>query len=183
MKKRFCCILGITLVLSLSVGLAHSATDIVLKIEGLDGESKIKGHEGEIDVLSWDWNVTQSGSMHVGGGGGSGKAQVQDIAIVKYIDKSSINLFRNCFNGAHLGEATLTFIGAGENQIEYLKITMTPVLITSVGIGGENGEDRHTEIVTLNFAKVKISYTPQKEDGSADAAIEITWNIEKNIEE
>jgi type VI secretion system secreted protein Hcp len=64
-----------------------------------------------------------------------------------------------------------------------MEITLSPVLVTSVGIGGEGGQDRLTEIVTLNFSKVKFSYTPQKEDGSPDAAIDVTWNIEGNWEE
>lgn len=183
MKNVFTCIVGLALFLFAFVGFAYAEVDITLKIDGIDGESKIDGHEDEIDVLSWDWGVTQSGSMHVGGGGGSGKADVQDLSIVKYIDKSSANLLRKCFNGAHLVEAVLTVRKSGENPIDYMEITLSPVLVTSVGIGGEGGQDRLTEIVTLNFSKVKFSYTPQKEDGSPDAAIDVTWNIEGNWEE
>lgn len=159
------------------------ALDILLKIEGVKGESVIKGHEDEIDVLAYSWGISQSGSMHIGGGGGAGKANVQDISLTKYIDKSSINLLRNCLNGAHLGEAVLTVRKAGKDPVDYMVITMTPVLVTSVSTGGSGGEDRLTENITLNFAKVKTSYTPQKEDGTADAAIDLTWNIEKNVEE
>ena len=59
--------------------------DMTLKIDGVDGESKIKDHEGEIDVLAWNWGLSQSGLVHVGGGGGSGKANIQDLSITKYI--------------------------------------------------------------------------------------------------
>ena len=52
------------------------AMDMFLKIEGVDGESRDDKHAGEIDVLAWSWGMTQSGSMHVGGGGGSGKVSV-----------------------------------------------------------------------------------------------------------
>jgi type VI secretion system secreted protein Hcp len=159
------------------------AVDITLKIDGVDGESKIDGHEDEIDVLSWSWGLTQSGSMHVGGGGGAGKANIQDVSITKYVDKASTNLLRKCCNGAHLKEATLTVRKSGESPVDYVVITMSPILVTSVSTGGSGGEDRLTENVTLNFAKVKFSYTPQMEDGSADAAIDLTWNIETNKEE
>lgn len=159
------------------------AVDILLKIEGVDGESVIDGHEGEIDVLSWSWGMTQSGSMHVGGGGGSGKVNIQDISLTKYVDKASTNLMRACCNGEHLKEAILTVRKAGKAAVDYMVITMSPVLVSSLSTGGSGGEDRLTENVSLNFAKVKVSYTPQKEDGTADAAIELTWNIEKNIEE
>jgi type VI secretion system secreted protein Hcp len=159
------------------------AVDILLKIEGVDGESVIDSHEGEIDVLSWSWGMTQSGSMHVGGGGGSGKVNMQDISLTKYVDKASTNLMRACCNGEHLSSATLTVRKAGKNPVDYMVITMEPVLVTSLSTGGSGGEDRLTENVSLTFAKVKVGYTPQKPDGTPDAAIELTWNVEKNVEE
>jgi len=45
------------------------------------------------------------------------------------------------------------------------------------------GEDRLTENVTLNFAKVNVDYTPQKADGSADTAIPFGWDIAANSNE
>ena len=183
MKKIFTCIIGLALFLFAFAGFSYANVDITLKINGIDGESKIEGHEDEIDVLSWDWGVTQSGSMHVGGGGGSGIADVEDLQIIKYIDKSSVNLLRKCFNGALLRKAVLTVRKSGDYPIDYMVITLSPVLVTSVSAGGDGGMDRLTEVVTLNFNKVKFSYTPQKEDGSPDATIDFTWNIEKNVEE
>lgn len=183
MKKVFICIVSLALFLLASVGFVYAAMDVTLRIDGIEGESKIDVHEGEIDVLSWNWGVTQSGSMHVGGGGGAGRANVQDVAIVKYIDKASVDLLLNCFNGAHFAEAVLTVRKSGENPVDYLVITMSPVLVTSVRTGGEGGEDRLTEVVTLNFSKVKFAYTPQKEDGSPDAEIDVIWNIEGNWQE
>jgi len=39
-----------------------------------------------------------------------------------------------------------------------------------------------TENVSLNFARVKVSYQPQGKDGkAAGGAIEMGWNIEKNV--
>jgi type VI secretion system secreted protein Hcp len=159
------------------------AVDITLKIEGVDGESLIQDHEGEIDVLAWSWGMSQSGSMHVGGGGGSGKANIQDVSLTKYVDKATPSLMRVCCNGEHLTEATLTVRKAGKDALDYMKIKMSPVLVTSLSTGGSGGEDRLTENVTLNFAKVEVGYTPQKEDGTGDAEISLTWNIEKNVEE
>ena len=48
------------------------AVDMFIKIKGIDGESKGVKHEGQIDVLAWSWGMSQSGSFHVGGGGGHG---------------------------------------------------------------------------------------------------------------
>ncbi|MEO1312198.1 MAG: type VI secretion system tube protein Hcp, partial [Pseudomonadota bacterium] len=58
------------------------AVDMFLDIEGeIDGESQDKTHKDTIDLLAWSWGVSQSGSFHVGSGGGSGKANFQDISI------------------------------------------------------------------------------------------------------
>ena len=51
------------------------AVDIILLIDGIKGETQIKEFKdkGGIDVLSWNWGMTQSGTTHMGPGGGSGK--------------------------------------------------------------------------------------------------------------
>jgi type VI secretion system secreted protein Hcp len=159
------------------------AVDILLKIEDVEGESVIADHEGEIDVVNWNWNLSQSGSMHVGGGGGSGKADVGDILITKYVDKSTPDLIRACCNGNHFPEATLLVRKAGKDPLDYMRITMTKVMVTSYATDGATGGDALMENVALNFAKMEVGYTPQKEDGTGDAEITLIWDVEKNQEE
>ena len=159
------------------------AVDQFIKFDGIEGESKDSKHKNEVDVLSWSWGATQSGSFHVAGGGGSGKVNVQDLSFTKYVDKSSTNLFLKCCDGKHIPNAVLTVRKAGESPVEFLKITMEPILVTSVSGGGSGGEDLITENITLNFAKVKIEYTEQNADGSAGATDEKIWNIEENTQE
>ncbi len=157
------------------------AVDMFIKIGKLEGESNDNTHGGEIDVLAWSWGMSQSGTMHAGSGGGAGKANFQDISVTKYVDKSSTDLMLACSCGEHYPEAKLTVRKAGKSPLEYLKITMTDVLISSVSTGGSGGEDRLTENVSLNFAKVKVEYTGQKKDGAADKTLEYTWDIQKNV--
>ncbi|UAJ09836.1 Hcp family type VI secretion system effector [Glacieibacterium megasporae] len=158
------------------------AVDMFIKIPGADGESIGHGHTASIDVLAWSWGMSQSGSMHVAKGGGSGKANVQDISFTKYVDKASPKLQLLCLNGKNtLGDAVLTVQKAGEVPVPYVKITFTDFIIASVSTGGSGGEDRLTENVTINFATVKFEYTPQKPDGTADTAVPYTWKIAENV--
>ena len=46
------------------------ATDIFAKIGDIKGESLDEKHKGEVEVLSWSWGVTQTGSMHTTRGDG-----------------------------------------------------------------------------------------------------------------
>lgn len=157
------------------------AVDMFLKINGIDGESKDAGHTGQIDILAWSWGLSQSGSFHVGGGGGAGKVNVQDLSVTKYVDKASPNLMLFCSNGTHIDEAILYVRKAGKDPLEYMVITMKKLMITSVSTGGSGGEDRLTENITINFAHVNYDYQPQKDDGSKDGgAINYKWDIEAN---
>jgi len=157
------------------------ATDMFMKIDSLAGESKDSTHKGEIDVLAWSWGASNSGSAHVGGGVGSGKVNVQDLSFTKYLDKSTPDLLLSTCNGKHWDQAVLVVRKAGETPLEYLKITMTEVLVTSMSQGGSGGEDRLTENVTLNFAKVKVEYVEQTAKGGKGATPSMGWNISENV--
>jgi type VI secretion system secreted protein Hcp len=159
------------------------AVDMFFKIQDqkgvVKGESKDSVHKDEIGVLAWSWGLSNSGTFGDGGGGGGGKANLQDLSFTKYVDSSSPTLLTSCVTGAHLKDAILTVRKAGGTKpIEYIKITLTKALVSSVSTGGSGGEDRLTENVTLNFAKVKFEYSKQKDDGSADAPTFMTWDQE-----
>jgi len=157
------------------------AVDMFIKIGDIKGESKGKGHTDEIDVLAWSWGMSQSGTFHQGSaGGGSGKASVQDLSLTKYVDSSSHALQLACLNGKHIPKCNLSVQKAGEKAVEYIDIELENCMVVSVSTGGSGGEDRLTENVTLNFAKVHFTYTPQTKEGGAGSKQEYKWNIQEN---
>jgi len=154
------------------------AVDAFLKLGDLKGESPVEGFEEQIQVLSWSWGMSQTGTTHLGTGGGAGKVNVQDMAVVHYMDTASPSIVQACCNGKHFPEATLTLRKAGEDPLEYLILTLTDVIITSVSVGGSEGEERNIENFTLNFGKFKYSYQPQDNKGAkAGGAIEYEADI------
>jgi type VI secretion system secreted protein Hcp len=157
------------------------AYDIFINLKGIKGESSDSKHKGEIDVLSWNWGMSQSGTGHMGGGSGSGKVNVQDLTFTKFVDKSSPDLLYHCASGKHIAEGLLTVRKAGDKPLEYLKIKLANLLISAVSNGGSGGEDRLTENVTLNFSKVAVDYTPQKADGSGESPVTFAWDIAGNV--
>lgn len=161
------------------------AVDMFIKIGDYKGESNDKTKAEWIDVLAWSWGLSNSGTTHQGGGGGGGKASVQDLSFTKYVDSSTHNLIAASFNGTHVTKANLVVRKAGGKgtPVEYIKIEMTEVLVTSVSTGGSGGEDRLTENVTLNFAKVKLEYTPQSATGTGGTALPVILDIASNVEE
>jgi type VI secretion system secreted protein Hcp len=160
------------------------AVDQFIKIAGIKGESEDHKHKGEIDVLSWSWGMSNSGSAQMGGGSGSGKASFQDISFTKWIDRSTPTLMGFAASGEHIPKAELVVRKAGgKNPLEYIKITMQDLIISSVSTGGSGGEDRLTENVTLNFAVVDFVYTPQTKEGGEDTAVPFHFNIKSNTAE
>src|SRR3569832_456170 len=138
------------------------AMDMFLKIDDLKGDSIDEKHPNEIQVLSWSWGMSQSGSTHSATGGGAGKVNVQDLSFMKNIDTTTTNLIKASCNGTHFKSALLTVRKAGgKSAVEYLKIKMQDLIVSNVSTGGSNSGDKITESVTLNFAKVSLDYTPQ----------------------
>ena len=129
-----------------------AAVDYFLKIDGVEGESTDDKHKGEIDVLSWSWGVTQSGTMAHGGGGGEGKASFHDFNFTHNIDKASPVLMKSCASGEHIKDAVLTARKSGERQEEFLKVTFSDILVSSfLDSGGQDGVNNRA---SLSYLKV-----------------------------
>lgn len=153
------------------------AVDMFLELGPIKGESLDKTHKEKIDVLAWSWGLSNSGSAHVGEGAGAGKANFQDISVTKWIDKSSADMLYACASGKHIPTAKLIIRKAGENPLEYLTYNFENIIISAVSTGGSGGEDRLTENVTLNFAKVKMEYWTQAKDGAKGKNANFAWDI------
>ncbi|NOQ13548.1 MAG: type VI secretion system tube protein Hcp [Methyloprofundus sp.] len=160
------------------------AVDMFLELDGIDGESKDAAYTDKIDVLAWSWGASQSGTFHSGGGGGSGKANFQDISVTKYIDSSTNALLSHVAKGTHIAKGKLIVRKAGDTPVDYLIIEMEKIMVTSYSTGGSGGEDQLTENLTLNFAKYKLGYQKQNDKGGKDGGVkESKFNIEGNKEE
>jgi len=155
---------------------AHAAVDMFIKIEGVDGESTDSGHRDEIDVLAWSWGMTRGGAAK-GASRRPPGTELSDLSLTKYLDKATPGLLQACANGKVLPKATLTVRKAGSRGLEYLVIELTGVMVTAVDTGGSGGDDRLTEEIRLNFTEIKMTYTPQRADGSPGAAQEFGWNV------
>lgn len=156
------------------------AVDMFLKLDGIKGESKDKTHKDEIHIESFAWGMNQTGNFGTAGGGGAGKINVHDITINKYYDKSTPALMLLCANGKHIPKGLITFRKAGENPLEYLKIELENILVSSVNHTGGGHTDLLAETLQLNFAKFKATYTEQTDAGAGAAPDVIGWDIKAN---
>jgi len=155
--------------------------DYFLKIDGVDAESTDDKHKGEIELESFSWGQTNTGTAGHGGGSGAGKVVAQDLHFVKKLDKASPVLMIGCSTGQHFKKAILTTRKAGGGQQDYLKVTMEDVLVSSYQLGGSaNGDVVPLEQVSLNFAKIEMSYKEQKADGSLGGEVKQKYDYAAN---
>jgi type VI secretion system secreted protein Hcp len=144
------------------------ASDYLLEIEGIKGESSDTKHKDTIEISSFSWGMTQTGSS--AGGGGAGKVSVHDISITKSVDKSSPKLMLQCCTGQHIPTAMLYYskvlpLGA---RVEYLKIKLSDILVSGYNFapgGGGGGGLTPTDSISLNFTKIEMTYIVHDANG------------------
>lgn len=158
------------------------AVDMHLKIDTIPGASEIKGFEGQIQLDSFSWNMQQTTSFGASTGGGAGKVNMGDVSFVHSVDKATPKLMIACCTGAHLKEAILTCRKAGgESAVDFLKITLTDVIVSSVSPAGSNSGDAPTESVSLAFAEYKVEYQEQDNKGAKKGGPIIAgFSVQKN---
>ena len=159
-----------------------AAVDYFLKIDGIPGESTDKSHKGEIQIESFSFGESQMGSASHGSGGGAGKVQMQDFHFVKHFSKASPSLFLACATGQHIKKAELFCRKAGGKQEEFLKVTLTDLIVSSYQTGGSGGSDIiPVDQISFNFSKLEMEYKEQKNDGSVAGPVKAGYDLKANV--
>lgn len=160
------------------------ATDMFLKIEGIDGESTDEAHSDWIEILSYSHGVTQPATASISSGGGraSQRSDHQDFSVVKTLDKASPKLFLHCCNGRHISEIKLELCRATGDKTKFMDYTLEDVIVSSVRPGGSSeGSDLPLEEITFNYAKITYTYTEtDHRTGQPKGDVEAHWDQASN---
>lgn len=172
------------------------AFEIFLKLDGIEGESTTKGHDKEIEVLSYDQSVAAALYREGGGGGiGAGKATFSAVRIRKLLDSASIPIALACASGLHLASARISFRRPSP-PLDFYVVTLEDVIVTHAGqcastdvqaplkfetLGkSPTGPAALLEEVTLNFAAIRWEYRQMAPKGNALAPIAGGWDLNGN---
>lgn len=156
-----------------------AASNMFLKLDGIDGESMDDQHKDWIEIESWSWSVDNPTSFAVGQGGQATQAHFAPINVTKNVDKASVTLWQNCTTGKHIQGGTISCMKLdGESRIEYLKIQLTDILVSGIQTSGHGTEHSVHENVALQFAKFTELYNLQQNIGSAGGGKQFGWDIQ-----
>lgn len=153
------------------------ASDYLLELDGIKGESTDHKLRDSIDIESFSWGC--SNPVRPSSSGSSvGKVNFRDIAFTKLTDKSSPLLMLRCCNGQQIKKAVLHVRKQGGEQQEYYKVSLEDVLVSSFQTSGAGGEVP-SESFSLNFTKIEMAYSYVAGDGSVQT-VKTGWDLKAN---
>lgn len=156
-----------------------STTSAFVKFDGIDGESVESSHIGWSDLLSF--NQGQSVPEPSGESRRRAAVSLEDLVVVKEVDKASPKIAEAVLDGKVFPKVEIHLTASfGDDPARFVYYTyeLEDVRITSYNISGSGqGDDRPTENFSLNFEKIKVTYTELASDGSPKDSVEYTWNV------
>lgn len=108
-------------------------------------------------ILAYSFGVSNSGSAHVGGGMGAGKANFQDISLTMHHGSMSPELLKSVSLGTHFPEMKLKFYENSKKM--FYEITLKEVMVTSFQQSTSCGTgpcSELTESITLTYAQIQF---------------------------
>jgi type VI secretion system secreted protein Hcp len=154
------------------------AVDYFLKVPDIPGPSEVAGHKGEIEVLGFSWGVTQTGTFASSGGGGAGKADFEELLVAARASMASPKLWLACASGEHIESAVLTCRRSGKPPVDFLKLTLSDVLIASYTIDAD--EEPPLDQISLRYAKIAMEFRPVDKSGKPKPPIKSGWDVKAN---
>ena len=182
--------------------IAHSSAYV--KFEGIDGESQNQGHEGWSEIVSFSQGIHRPDSGATGPIRRTGDVVLEDIVLVKQVDKASPKLAEAICNGVVFPKVEIHLTGPSEGSAlsgTFYAYELKNVMITSYEVSGSNplayalvapapdvtmpsagpfivqAVDAPMERMSLSFEEIKVTYTEADSSGKAKGNVEYSWKV------
>jgi len=160
---------------------AEGSSGAYLLISGVPGDAVEDKHKNWIDVLAFNYSVSNpvAGSHAIGGAAASERAALGDLVFVKPMDKSSPKVYLLASNGDHIPEAKLEIL---QNGMMVLQYRLNDVTVTSVEAFGKEEVEGWAplERVSLSYGRIEWSYTKINEASGAGETVKAGWDVVAN---
>jgi type VI secretion system Hcp family effector len=136
---------------------------IYMKFDGIDGDVTAQGHQGWIDIESYQWGASRAGAaaapmLRVSANPPTGQGAGM-ITFRKRIDKATPLLARSVASKQRLPRMTVE-LPAPAGQQGYYIYELEDVIVSSVTPGGQQGAVP-MESISMNYSKITWRHMPQ----------------------
>jgi type VI protein secretion system component Hcp len=148
---------------------AEAANDIFMMIPtaGLSTSAK---HRGAIDLLSFSLGVS-NGAADTLNGIALGSNNCQGVTVEKLIDRSTPIFTAAVFRGQRFQQVIIVnSVPSGSASIQYFKLTMLNVVVSSESISGVSGISK-SESITFLPERIAVAYVPTDANGTPLPAV------------
>ena len=164
MIKKAC--LSLAASTALIAGVAQAASDYLIHIDGIAGNSNLIGFEDYIAVNSWSL--------------GFARGVCQQLHFVKPMDAASADLTGAAMLGTNYPGIILVALKQGERPFVYMRLTLTNSAFTSFQTGGSAGSsDLPLEQISVQPSSVKIEAFEQDDRGNVNLVATNTVTCQK----
>jgi type VI secretion system secreted protein Hcp len=150
--------------------------DIFLKVGDIVGESRDSVRQGYSIANAWSWGGIQNAIDPLTR---ATKSTFHNLNITKPIDTATPRLMLACARGNRFDRATLILRKSGATPVEFYRIILEDVFISSVQDAGAVG-DMPSENISLNFARIGVEYFQITPKGTLGNRFEFAWDIANN---
>jgi len=182
----------------------HSSAYI--KFEGIDGESEEAGHEDWSEIVSFNHEIHKPGAGSSGTARRTGGVTLDDIVLIKQVDKASPKLAEAICKGKVFPKVEIHLTGPSEGstcQGTFYAYELKSVVITNYTVSGSNplayalvalapditmpstgpfivqAVDAPLEEISLSFEEIKVTYTECDSSGNPKGNVEYSWKVEE----
>lgn len=144
----------------------------------IKGDVTTEGFKDQIELSSFQWGVGRGVGSPTGASGNreASTPSVSEITVTKNMDQATGDVLKEIYSGKGAATAVISFVRTdGGGGVAYQVITLTNVMVS--GFSVSSGGDRPSESLSLNFTKIEIKITPQKDDGTAGTPGTTTYDL------
>ena len=158
-----------------SFATTSSGDPIYMNYGTIKGDVTAAGHEGSIELNSFQWGVSRGISSPTGGSADreASAPSVSELVVTKTMDKASPLLVQQALGGT--GQ-TVTIDLVTSSGFTYATYTLENVLISGYSVS--SGGDRPTESISLSFTKILFKFNVQNSDGTIGTSPpQVGWDL------
>ena len=110
----------------------------------------------------------------------TGHAHCSEVTLSRVSDSATPQLLQHLAEAQTLaGDTTITFTREDKGvTLNLIVIKLTDVILSGVSLS--SGGDEPQESISLNYAKITLEYTKQKEEGGKEGVAPFGWDISLN---